>query len=112
MLRIEDQDPISLGKKIKDLYPKKPVVLLAFDETELKQLPNNISPNAINRVFIWSGDAVVFPAIIKYIEDRKLSSILSMDPCISMHGAKQSRVKQNRSRLPTDPLLEGQMAIA
>ena len=70
MLRIEDQDPISLGKKIKDLYPKKPVILLAFDETELKQLPNNISPNAINRVFIWSGDAVVFPAIIKYIEDR------------------------------------------
>ena len=45
--------------------------MLAFDETELKQLPNNISPNAINRVFIWSGDAVVFPAIIKYIEDRK-----------------------------------------
>ena len=71
MLRIEDQDPVSLGKKIKDLYPKKPVILLAFDETELKQLPNNISPNAINRVFIWSGDAIVFPAIIKYIEDRK-----------------------------------------
>ena len=45
--------------------------MLAFDETELKQLPNNISPNAINRVFIWSGDAIVFPAIIKYIEDRK-----------------------------------------
>ena len=54
MLRIEDQDPVSLGKKIKDLFPKKPVVLLAFDETELKQLPNNISPNAINRVFILS----------------------------------------------------------
>ena len=71
MLRIEDQDPISLGKKIKDSYPKKPVVLLAFDETELKQLPNKISPNSINRVFIWSGDAVVFPAIIKYIEDRR-----------------------------------------
>ena len=25
----------------------------------------------INRVFIWSGDAIVFPAIIKYNEDRK-----------------------------------------
>jgi len=71
MLRIEDQDPISLGKKIKDSYPKKPVILLSFDETELKQLPNEISPRSINRVFIWSGDAIVFPAIIKYIEDRK-----------------------------------------
>ena len=71
MLRIEDQDPISLGKLIKSKYPKKPVILLAFDETELKQLPNIISAKSINRTFIWSGDASVFPAIIKYIEDRK-----------------------------------------
>ena len=71
MLRIEDQDPISLGKRIKADYPKKPVILLAFDETELKQLPSIISAKSINRTFIWSGDASVFPAIIKYIEDRK-----------------------------------------
>ena len=71
MLRIEDQDPISLGKAIKVNYPKKPVILLAFDETELKQLPSVISAKSINRTFIWSGDASVFPAIIKYIEDRK-----------------------------------------
>ena len=71
MLRIEDQDPISLGKIIKNKYPKKPVILLAFDETELKQLPDIISAKSINRTFIWSGDAGVFPAIIKYIEDRK-----------------------------------------
>ena len=44
---------------------------MAFDETELKQLPNVISAKSINRTFIWSGDASVFPAIIKYIEDRK-----------------------------------------
>jgi len=71
MLRIEDQDPISLGKTIKKTYPKKPIILLSFDESELKHLPDRISPNSINRVFIWSGDAGVFPAIIKYIEDRK-----------------------------------------
>ena len=71
MLRIEDQDPISLGKTIKNKYPKKPIILLVFDETELKQLHEIISPRSINRVFIWSGDASVFPAIIKYVEDRK-----------------------------------------
>ena len=71
MLRIEDRDPISLGNSIKKIYPSKPVVLLSFDESELKQLPDKISPNSINRVFIWSGDASVFPAIIKYVEDRK-----------------------------------------
>ena len=71
MLRIEDQDPISLGSAIKDKYPRKPVILLAFDETELKQLPATISKKAIDRVFIWSGDASVFPAIIKFTEDRQ-----------------------------------------
>ena len=73
MLRIEDTDPISLGKSIKKLYPNMPVILLAFDETEIKQLSQKISPSSINRVFIWSGDASVFPAIIKYVEDRKNS---------------------------------------
>ena len=48
-----------------------PVILLAFDETEIKQLSQKLSPSAIDRVFIWSGDASVFPAIIKYVEDRK-----------------------------------------
>ena len=71
MLRIEDRDPISLGKSIKKLYPKMPVILLAFDETELKRLTNQITPTSIDRVFIWSGDASVFPAIIKYVEDKK-----------------------------------------
>jgi len=71
MLRIEDKDPISLGKAIKEIYPKKPVVLLLFDESELKQLSDQITSKSIDRVFIWSGDAAVFPAIIKYFEDRR-----------------------------------------
>jgi hypothetical protein len=71
MLRIEDTDPISLGASIKKNYPRKPVVLLLFDESELKQLSNSITPASIDRVFIWSGDAAVFPAIIKYFEDRR-----------------------------------------
>ena len=71
MLRIEDQDPISLAKSIKKIYPKKPIILLSFDESELKQLPKINKINSIDSVFIWSGDAGVFPAIIKYVEDRK-----------------------------------------
>ena len=71
MLRIEDTDPISLGTSIKKKYPNMPVILLAFDETEIKQFTPRISPSSINRIFIWSGDASVFPAIIKYVEDRK-----------------------------------------
>jgi len=69
MMRIADMDPISFGAKVKKKYPKKPVVLLAFDESEIKLLPEERLKKYINKVFIWSGNANVFPAIIKYIED-------------------------------------------
>ena len=70
MVRIADLDPISFGTAIKKKYPKKPVILLAFDESEIKQIPIKITRDSINRIFIWSGDASVFTAIIKYIEDK------------------------------------------
>lgn len=70
MLRISDMDPISFGTQIKAIYPKKPVILLTFDESEIKQLPDNYS-DSIDDIFIWSGNANVFPAIIKCIEDKK-----------------------------------------
>lgn len=71
MLRISDMDPLTFGRMVKEKEPQKPVILLVFDESELQQLPSRISTNAIDKVFVWSGDAGVFPAVIKYIEDRK-----------------------------------------
>ncbi len=71
MLRISDMDPLTFGKMVKEKEPQKPVILLVFDESELQQLPTRLSKNAIDKVFVWSGDAGVFPAIIKYVEDRK-----------------------------------------
>ena len=38
MLRIADTNPISFSKNIKSLYSEIPVVVLAFDESEIKQL--------------------------------------------------------------------------
>ncbi|MDC0145019.1 DUF5752 family protein [bacterium] len=70
MLRISDMNPIDLSKKIKKSYPNKPIILLSFDESELSSLPSNDLKN-IDNIFIWSGNSNVFPAIIKYIEDKK-----------------------------------------
>ena len=70
MIRISDMDPLTLGQKIKENYPKKPLILLAFDESEIKQLPRDIS-SSIDNVFLWSGNANLFPAIIKHVEDKK-----------------------------------------
>ena len=69
MLRISDMNPIKLSKKIKKAYPQKPIILLAFDESELNHLPKNYS-KTIDNIFVWSGNSSVFPAIIKYIEDK------------------------------------------
>ena len=70
MLRISDMNPISLSKKIKKSYPDKPIILLAFDESELEHIPQNYN-QTIDNIFIWSGNSNVFPAIIKYVEDKE-----------------------------------------
>ena len=70
MLRIADTNPLIFSKNIKSLYPEIPVVLLAFDESEIKQLQNQ-SNKYIDDIFIWSGNANIFPAIIKSYEDHK-----------------------------------------
>ena len=70
MMRIADMDPILFCSKIKELYSEKPVILLAFDESEIKQLPEKFEKSSIENVFIWSGNANVLLAIVKLLEDR------------------------------------------
>ena len=70
MMRISDMDPITFGEEVKKTYPDKPVILLAFDESEISMLPQKRLAKTIDKVYIWSGNANVFPAIIKNIEDK------------------------------------------
>ena len=70
MLRISDMDLITFGTQVKEKYKNKPIILLAFDESEIKQLPE-VRDQFIDNVFVWTGNSNVFPAIIKYIEDTR-----------------------------------------
>ena len=70
MMRIADINSIELGEKIRKRYPKKPIILLAFDESEIKRISIK-QTNIFDQIFIWFGDSNVFPAIIKLIEDKK-----------------------------------------
>ena len=70
MMRIADMDPITFGEKVKKSFPDKPIILLAFDESEITHLPQERLEKTIDKVFIWSGNANLFPAIIKNIEDK------------------------------------------
>ena len=70
MMRISDMDIITFGTQVKEQYKNKPIILLAFDESEIKQLPEDRG-QFMDNVFVWTGNSSVFPAIIKYIEDSK-----------------------------------------
>ena len=68
--RIGKLDGLRLSRRIKELEPDCPVVLLAFDIGELQRLTAERHPDAVDHVFLWSGDARLFIAIIKMLEDR------------------------------------------
>ncbi len=71
MMRLTDTDIVSFCQNVKKKYPRKPIILLAFDESELTDLPENFVHQCIDGVFIWTGNSNVFPAIMKQFEDRK-----------------------------------------
>ncbi len=73
MLRLADMDSIQLCSKIKDLYPDKPIILLIFDGYEIEEIPIDTLYKNIDKVFVWTGNPNVFPAMMKYIEDKNNS---------------------------------------
>ncbi len=71
MLRIADMDTISICSTIKEKYPGMPLILLALDEAEYSNLDSKELTKYIDKIFIYSGNTNVFPAIMKYIEDDR-----------------------------------------
>ncbi|MFQ6605197.1 MAG: PEP/pyruvate-binding domain-containing protein [Fidelibacterota bacterium] len=76
MTRITDMNPLQLAERIKVRYPKKPVILLAFDQSEVHELLDvNLLPTLpVDHIFLWTGHAEVLLAIIKFIEDKRNAS--------------------------------------
>jgi len=70
MPRVGDIDVFEFGRRVKEIIPGLPVVLLAYDTRELPLLKERDDGTSIDRMFVWLGDARVFLAIIKSIEDR------------------------------------------
>lgn len=71
MASLADMGVNALGRKIKNLRPGRPVVLLALDRKELELAEKSIDPEALDRVFLWTGDSQILLAVIKYFEDRE-----------------------------------------
>ncbi len=62
-------NPYHFGRKIKELHPDLPVVLLATESSDMRLIGREHDKRGIDRAFYWTGDSALFLAIIKYIED-------------------------------------------
>jgi DNA-binding NarL/FixJ family response regulator len=69
MPRVGDMDVFDFGLRVRERRPELPVVLLAYDTRELAVLKERAERGAVDRFFVWLGDARVFLAIIKWAED-------------------------------------------
>jgi CheY-like chemotaxis protein len=69
-LHIEDMHVIKLADEIKKSNIEIPIILLAYDNKERKELTTHYDTSVFERIFIWSGDFHLIIGIIKYLEDR------------------------------------------
>ncbi|MFO7445481.1 MAG: PEP/pyruvate-binding domain-containing protein [Ignavibacteriaceae bacterium] len=69
-LHIEDMHVIKLAQNIKDRGVTTPIILLAYDNRERKDLVERYDTSVFDRLFIWQGDYKLLIGIIKYLEDR------------------------------------------
>ena len=69
-LHIEDMHVIKFAQMVKQSGIDLPIVLLAYDNRERKELTTNYDTSIFEKIFIWNGDYRLLIAIVKYVEDR------------------------------------------
>ena len=67
--RVADIDVVSFGQRVKNSYPKLPIIMLAYHERELNRMVTDKYLSVIDQTFIWTGDVKILLSIIKLVED-------------------------------------------
>jgi len=70
-LAVGDMDAAQLANEVRRAGLDVPVVVLAYDYREIKNFVARNPVTAIERVFLWQGNARILIAIVKYIEDKR-----------------------------------------
>ncbi|MEZ4362486.1 MAG: PEP/pyruvate-binding domain-containing protein [Kofleriaceae bacterium] len=70
-LLLADMNGAELARRVEEVNPDIPVVLLAFDAKQMKLFERRYDLAAVERMFLWQGDARILLAIVKYAEDRR-----------------------------------------
>lgn len=69
-MHVEDMTAVQLAQQAREAGVRIPIVLLAYDSRELKQLKAHNYTAAFDCVFVWQGDFRLIVSIIKHLEDR------------------------------------------
>jgi CheY-like chemotaxis protein len=69
-LHVEDMTAVRLAQEARKAGVKIPIVLLAYDSSELKALKAGNHMAAFDRVFVWRGNFRLIVSIIKHLEDQ------------------------------------------
>ncbi len=69
-LHIEDMSAVNFAKLLKSKKINIPIVLLAYDNRELKKLILSEQLKYFDNAFVWQGDYRIIIAIIKSLEDK------------------------------------------
>ncbi len=69
-LHIEDMHVIKFAQMVKQSGINLPIILLAYDNRERKELTTSYDTSIFERIFIWNGDYHLLIGIVKYIEDK------------------------------------------
>jgi CheY-like chemotaxis protein len=68
-LHIEEMHVVRFAKSVREAGITTPIVVLAYDNQERKELEANYDTSIFQKIFIWQGDYRLLIAIIKYVED-------------------------------------------
>ncbi len=69
-LHIEDMQAYNFAQLVRNSKIDIPIVLLAYDHTELSELLLYHDPSVFDQIFIWQGDFRIIIGIIKSLEDK------------------------------------------
>lgn len=71
MMRIGEMSPYKLSRKIKEMHPEIPVLLLLNVSSDVGMIDKRSDEmKYIDNVFVWYGDSKIFLSMVKYIEDK------------------------------------------
>ncbi len=72
MMRIGEISPFELSKRIKEMYPNLPILLLLNVQSDISLITKHPDKmKYIDDVFLWNGDTKLFLAMVKQEEDRR-----------------------------------------